>query len=275
MTSFKHWQLSSILTANVAPIQDAFIVPLTVLALVVLISLSYKKAKQLQLSPAKKQQLINTHALATEFCQLFLVVSLFIDTTSIIEKFVQFSLSGVISTTKAALLIEAAVVAKFAIQGLAVLAVDLIEGRILLETWRHPYQWQPFVLTRRWLSGGGKTRLQQRRGIKKNVDKRAPEQPFSNLKMDMDYRRVKLNYLDLACVNRVQQNSKLQPQHGISTFGTYSKQDRSSTSSETDNRSADLPTPPDSVQSTEGKRVKWAPTTTNYSPENEQRMSLL
>ena len=195
MTPFKQPLPSAIHTIDPARIPNAIILPLSVLALVVLISLGYKKVKQLRLSPAKNQHLIDIHAVATECCQLSLIVLLITDTALIVERIIQLTLSGDISTTTAALLIEAAVAGSFAAHVVAIFAVDLIEGRVLLATWTHPYKWQPFVLTRRWLFGYGENkRLQQRGGGKEDVDGQVLEQDIGNSKLRMENRIAELNY---------------------------------------------------------------------------------
>lgn len=221
MTPFKQWLPSAIPSTNPVAVPNAIILPLAVFALVVIISRSYKEVKQLQLSPAKKQHLIDIHALATECCQLSLVVLLISDTVFIVERIIQLTLSGDISTTNAALLIEAAVVGSFVIHVIAIFAVDLIEGRILLETWTHPYKWQPFVLTRRWIFGYVENkRLQQRGRDKQGVNDQMLEQDVSDSKLEAEYRIANLKYLDLAGLDQRQQSRKMHNQSWISTIDT-------------------------------------------------------
>ena len=225
--------------------------------------------QKLQLSPAKKQRLIDIHALATESCQLLLVLLTVTDTACVVGSIVKLSLKGDISTTNAAFLIEAAVVGSFAIHAVAIFAVDLIEGRILLGTWTHSYKWQPFVLTRRCISVGGEDERMQQPGRGMECVEE------SHSREDMNYRMAKLNYLDLASLNQMQKSRKVTTHSRIPVIGTATTSGCSSTRSATSHRVGELPTPPDSDQLKETKRVKWAPTITVVSPSGfERRMSL-
>ena len=262
---------------NMEALLQFITLPLAVLGFVTLISLSYQKATRLNVSPAIQQFLINIHAIATEGCQLALVVIAITNTKSCIETYIDMVGRRVVSSTKAATMIELFVLLSLFLHKVAIYAVDLIEAWILLGDTTAAHKWQPLILTKSLifsiLQKRRNKRLRQQnarrkadatRIIKDHVVSKALTRP----------RPSKLDYLDLAIPEPVRQAAETDHQPPILRSDNSSRSDRS-LQQLGKHLTEDVLTPPDSNQLKDTERVKWAPTISVLSPTGvERRMSL-
>jgi hypothetical protein len=251
--------------------------PLAVLALVTLISFSYRRAKDLHFSPATRQFLINVHALATEGCQLALVVIAVTDTAFCIETYIDYVGRRVVPATKAAILLEMFVLSSLIFHYGAICSVDFIEGRVLLGATGVAYQWQPFVVTRSLISSmvqkSRNGRLFRHNASRKTDAHRALTDHVIQKVLTRTHPR-KLDYLDLAIPEPVRRAAATNHQP-LTLKGDNSSGSDRSVQQPGKHLTEDLLTPPDSNQLKDTKKVKWAPTISILSPTGvERRMSL-
>lgn len=136
--------------------------PLALLIIVVLLTFNYGRLQRRskQCHPETLSRLTTMHAFATEGVQIVLaghgVFSMYYFTAAtqhIVIKNCRLTMLAMWPTTAA---VATSVVVLHVI---AVYAVDLIEGRILMGGWIHPYGWRPFVIMRSWIFGQAVKRI--------------------------------------------------------------------------------------------------------------------
>lgn len=260
-------------------ILSLILLPIAVIALATTIIFSYQKCKRIEFSPATNQRLINAHALATEGCQLLLVILGLSQTAAVVKEAIHMVARGSISTSTAACSLAAFVPLSFAYHRTAIEAVDMVEGWMVLGGTAQPYHRRPFVLTRNCLvSLLRKFRAGRRERCTKST-RRDSIAGFETLESALKdaiviraairRRLARLQYLDLAGVERSQWTGS---SHGIDTISMEVMAERV-VSGQRDEKyqETELPTPPDSDQSKESKRVKWADSITVFSPSGAER----
>lgn len=125
------------------------IIPLLLLGIVALLSLSYRFSRTLELSKPTRKTVIAIHAFATEGVQLLLAVNALINTALLFLAISRAS-SPSCENKASKTTLNAAIVAFGTLAGniFAVYAVDLIEGWIVSRKLVHPYQWRCLIITR-------------------------------------------------------------------------------------------------------------------------------
>ena len=230
--------------------------PFLIFTIVALLSLSYNHTKHIKLFTGARQRIINFHALATEACQLLLLVFAFTNTAAVIDATLEVALVHRLSGKEEAYLVEATVLLSLALHAAAVYAVDVVEARILLEEWRHPYNWRPFVITLSWLQSRRSRQRPARQAMvrKKYVD--------AAVQTDMDARErlAEVQYLDLA----IARSPRRTPRKRTPIRSTQNYDPKSALV-------ASLPTPPRSNDSKPKNRVKWVPTIIVTSSTGQER----
>lgn len=260
--------------------------PIATLAFVVVLSYNYKWCKRLRTTyPALWQAAINLHAVLTESCQLLLLVIMPINTAAVIELLLETGQREAIKGEDAAYWIQAFVVLSLAYHYLIIRAVDWVEEWVLLQgemERRLHQQWQggPLVITRNvlvslWRYVGGTRHKRSSPSSKVTTDDdgagRKKARPFEN-EAALIRRIQKLRHLDLAGPERVRRAIY---QHTTPLPPSAPEPKRVSIQPENAQQRKDLPTPPDSNEAREKKRVQWAPDVIVVSPSGvERRLSL-
>jgi hypothetical protein len=118
---------------------------LAVLSAIIPLSFSYRllKANSAIFSASTVHLLTTIHAFATEGLQI-IILCMCLRSLRLFLNTVQYS----IGTGSACILRILGCIITIAIHGLAIYAVDIIESRILLGSWKHPYNGACLVLTR-------------------------------------------------------------------------------------------------------------------------------
>lgn len=276
-----------------------------ILALVVLLSFSYRHVKGLSLSKRQSQLLTTIHAFATESAQLSLATLGALNFASFVNTIQNFQatcrVSGGayhaavytdtalnqyttcrISVATGILLVGLAGIGISVVQVAAVFTVDLIEGRILTGRWTHPYSWQCFIVTRSILFGKRtSTKLSPLQRDRAQSEPRTKHDFCRNeAKMHQDLKM--LSHLDLAnrCGGKVDYSKQCHDNsnHNKSASTRQSCISHKSTNLAGNGQQASglPPTPPDSDSRVEGaKRVRWASTMTVLSPNGALRRQSL
>lgn len=173
--------------------------PLVLLLLVVLISISYRFAKQLKLSREHTRLLIVTHAFATEGIQLTLATLAFANAIVLLHTALYLRSNGNTIDNISATQALAMRTVLIALSSFSVYAVDFIESRVQLGTWKHSYETSCFVITRNVLFSTKTVTKQKQAGRRKRaLSKPNTKVDLSNLDTMMRHRLRRLAYLDLA-----------------------------------------------------------------------------
>ena len=246
--------------------------PIAVLIIVTLISLSYKRCKTLNVSPATRQLFIDSHAVATELCQLLLVVLAPFNTAPVIKAIILLVVGNHITAAKAALHIQVLVVGSLLFHSSTIMMVDMIEGWVLLGRVFDAREYQPFFITK--ICVVSLWRYLTKRTTPQLPEISMPGHDIRALENRMEYRRAfharlaKLYHLDLAGPDSFQ----FQCVHAYKLSLISAPTPMLAASSKAQRHAfKELPTPPDSNELRETKRVKWAPTVTVFSPSGNER----
>ncbi|KAK3686942.1 hypothetical protein LTR37_019296 [Vermiconidia calcicola] len=282
--------------------------PFALLALVVLLSFSYRHVKRLKLAPSRRNQLNVFHAFATEGVQFGLALLCVANTGLAFSLLQGWGTACELSGFKSSVVLGVGVTGVIALHALAIYAVDILEARILLGQWTHPYGWCCFVITRTKLfpSSGPKQEAKPKGRLLSRDDDTSVSERREIVKQEYRLHRVKqrlkrVDWLDLACLRNVQQplfsmlddgwpvegDSPCQkclraPSAGSSGFSTETVKLANEVS---------MPTPPDSrdlpsvaattgakqqhVQAAMNKRVSWTFQRTEMSPGGTLRRQSL
>ena len=197
------------------------VLPLALLALVIGLSYSYRIVKQLNLSNERFRLLTTIHAFATEAVQhslaILCVLSTAVFVKTIVDTHTACRIPGAknntavfvdtpltryttctISGTMSMLLIGSAIMLIVVLHVGAIYSVDIIEGRVLLGTWTHPYGAQCFVITKTLLFGRRTSTKLQRRQPGRTLSEPTTQTDFGEVEVRLQERIRRLDYLDLA-----------------------------------------------------------------------------
>ena len=252
------------------------ILPLGLLAFVMLLSTSYSFVKQTK--PSRRRQILtNINAFATEAIQLLLAV-LCVTNIVILANF-NLELSGTHKTASNVfvLLAPVTITGILALHIVAIYAVDLIEGRILLGKWTHPYDWRCLIITRSIFFGEGRPKkslpCRRRRALSEPWIVEDFRRCEERLKADLR----KLAYLDLARISSGRRASAADTQNRLFQITSSITPLPPIPSQHVEGTVLGFPpTPPSSGPLTkERKRVSWAPEVTLLLPSGAQRRQSL
>jgi hypothetical protein len=260
------------LTTDVMPISEFIFQPIAILAIVIFASISYKRCRTLDVSPETRQLFINFHAVTTELCQLVLVILAPLKTTPVISEIILLVGGNHITAGKAALIIQILVVSSLLFHSAAIVMVDIVEGWILLGNGADSLDYQLFLITRNCLVS-----------LWRHFTKRTTPEPPELLMP-----RHVIQALEIRRQNRAALHTRLAKLYHLDLAGSHNFRGWSlhayklsivaaPTPMLTPSRKAqrhafeDLPTPPDSNELRETRRVNWAPTVTVFSSSGVER----
>ena len=262
-----------------API--AFALPFALLVLVVVLSVSYRILKGLNLAASNHNLVTTIHAFATEGAQLALAGLGVVNTAIFTCATLDVHTVCKITKPRSVALITLAAVGNVALHVVAVYAVDLIEGAILCPEmgWRHPYQGRCFIITRNWLFS---RRRQKKGGLREQRRRRpASDQDLQAFEASIRETVSKLNYLDLALPSA----SPYHIQHRPQSFSPPTGSPTGSIAFISDFilhpnfqiiSGNLLPTPPNTQSGRRGtKTVRWSNEITEVSPGGRERRKSL
>lgn len=275
-------QATMLLSAMFAAPTSALL-PFALLALAVLLSISFRLLINVHLTPRQGQLLTTIHAFATEGVQLLLAILCFFNSALYVYATLDFNENGEVSITRSQdiVLVALAAVGSIALHIIAIYAVDVIEGRILLGRWIHPYERQPFILTIVWLFPEMRPAT-QRHVLRRERQEHATRADFEPYDDETVTAMERLQYLDLA-LSPTQRRKWERSQHQFALARSASTStaipNTSSAPTNFHHQAAGLPlTPPDSGQvttTTGPKSDTSTPTITVLSPSGvERRVSL-
>ncbi len=189
-----------------------FASPLLLLALVALITFSYRYSKPLKVSSSTRQAIITFHAFATEGAQILLGAISPENVKSVIQAMANEPCTD--SGIKRVSLTATAVCAVLALHIVCCLAINVVEARILLGEWRLSSHCACFVLTRNFIQICFRPpRIKRRRTSRKRtvslpiIADRIAKHESSLL--------APLKYLDLATTSMQERKLSLNPEWHI------------------------------------------------------------